>query len=276
MLYKRKALTAAVLLAAAALAVLLYRHLYDPTATFVGGKLQPPSRNFLLGTDQLGRDVWSRLAAATGITLGCSFLSVLIASFVGSLLGMLAGYRALPLVSPLLLFVGQLSLVFPMRWLPLILVALFGNGMTGMVLSMVVSIWGQFFWIVHDETKGLRGREFMKAAGMLGATRWGAIRMHVVPHLLPTVLILAVVTFRMAIGIISTLSFLGIGIQPPTPTWGSMIAEGHPYLLQAWWMVLFPTAALACSIVAASAVGRRLERKWKPEDHKEGTAHAVQ
>jgi peptide/nickel transport system permease protein len=254
-------------------------NLKDPTATFLGGKLEPASASFLMGTDHLGRDVFSRLVYATGLTLGWTFMAVLIALLIGSLLGMLAGYKVFPLLSPLLLFIGQISIVFPMRWLPLLIVALYGNGWKALLISMVFSMWGQFFWMIYDETKGLAGRSFLKASYMLGATKWQAIRMHLVPHLIPTILVLSVVKFRAGVGLISTLSFLGIGIRPPTPTWGIMIAEGHPYLLQAWWMTFYPTMALAISIIGVSEIGQRLERKWKQPgplySQREGSASAM-
>lgn len=243
----------------------------DPTAPFVGGKLASPSWEFWMGTDHLGRDVLSRLLYAAGITLGLSCLAVLLALLAGTLLGMLAGYNTVPFLTPVILFIAQISLVFPVRWLPLLIVAMFGQGTAGMFLSMVLALWGQFMWVVYDEARGLKGRTFIKAAFLLGGTRWKVIRMHIVPHLLPTVLVLGIFSFRTAIGIISTLSFLGIGLQPPKPTWGLMIAEGHPYFLQAWWTVLFPTLALACSVLAVSALGNKAERGWERiAAHREG------
>lgn len=237
--------------------------IYDPTAPFVGSKLSSPAWQFVMGTDHLGRDVFSRLLYATGITLGLSGLAVAAAMCIGALLGTLAGFNVLPLLTPAILFIAQISLVFPVRWLPLLIVALFGQGVTGMVLSMILALWGQFMWIIYDEARGLKGRTFIKAAYLLGGTKWGVVRMHVLPHLLPIAAVLGIFSFRTAIGILSTLSFLGIGLQPPTPTWGLMIAEGHPYFLQAWWTVAFPTLALAGSVLAVSALGNKLERGWK-------------
>nr|WP_275900839.1 ABC transporter permease subunit [Paenibacillus periandrae] len=184
----------------------------------------------------------------------------------GTLLGMLAGYNVVPLLTPLILFVGQISIVFPVRMLPLLIITIFGNGPLGMVLSMAFSIWGQFFWLIHDETKALRGRGFIRAGFMLGSSKWGIVRLHILPHLLPTVVLLSTICFRTAIGVISTLSFLGIGISPPTPTWGSMIADGHPYIIQAWWTIVFPTLALACSILMVNSIGSKLEQRWKHAD----------
>lgn len=239
---------------------------HDPTAPFEGPKLDPPSADFWLGTDHLGRDVSSRLIYATYLTLGLALLAVLLAMTAGTLLGMLAGYNVVPLLTPLILFVGQISIVFPVRMLPLLIITIFGNGPLGMVLSMAFSIWGQFFWLIHDETKALRGRGFIRAGFMLGSSKWGIVRLHILPHLLPTVVLLSTICFRTAIGVISTLSFLGIGISPPTPTWGSMIADGHPYIIQAWWTIVFPTLALACSILMVNSIGSKLEQRWKHAD----------
>jgi peptide/nickel transport system permease protein len=239
---------------------------HDPTTPFEGPKLDPPSADFWLGTDHLGRDVSSRLIYATYLTLGLALLAVLLAMTAGTLLGMLAGYNVVPLLTPLILFVGQISIVFPVRMLPLLIITIFGNGPLGMVLSMAFSIWGQFFWLIHDETKALRGRGFIRAGFMLGSSKWGIVRLHILPHLLPTVVLLSTICFRTAIGVISTLSFLGIGISPPTPTWGSMIADGHPYIIQAWWTIVFPTLALACSILMVNSIGSKLEQRWKHAD----------
>jgi peptide/nickel transport system permease protein len=266
---KKMALILGIFLFIAVLLLVLKGIMYDPMAPFVGAKLTSPSISFFMGTDHLGRDVFARLLYASGITLGLSSLAVLLAMFVGTIMGMLAGYNVFPVFTPIILFVGQISVVFPVRWLPLIVVALFGNGSTGMVLSMFFALWGQFLWIIYDEARGLGGRGFIKAAYLLGGTKWKVIRMHVLPHMMSVTLVLGTFSFRTAIGIISTLSFLGIGLQPPTPTWGLMIVEGHPYFLQAWWTVLFPTLALACSVLAVNELGNRIERKWNNPDHHE-------
>jgi peptide/nickel transport system permease protein len=237
--------------------------LRDPTATFIGGKLEPLSWMFPMGTDHLGRDVLSRLVYATVLTLSWTLLAVLIAMLTGSFLGIIAGYKVVPFLNPILLFIGQMSIIFPMRWLPLLIAAIFGNGSMGLLISMVFSMWGQYFWMIYDETKALNGRSFMKASRMLGGTKWKAVRYHALPHLLPTIMVLSVVKFRFGVGLISTLSFLGVGMKPPTPTWGIMIAEGHPYLLQAWWIVLFPTLAIAGSIIAVNKLGSSLEQKLR-------------
>ncbi|TBL68206.1 ABC transporter permease [Paenibacillus thalictri] len=256
-----------ILLAIAAVLVILslvymYGYGHDPLAPFEGPKLDPPSGEFWLGTDHLGRDVASRLIYGSYLTLGLVVVAVLMAMTAGTLLGMLAGYQVVPWLTPIIVFIGQISVVFPVRVLPLLIITIFGNGLLGMVLSMAFSIWGQFFWLIHDETKALHGRGFIRAGFMLGSSKWGIIRLHILPHLLPTVILLSTICFRSAIGVISTLSFLGIGVRPPTPTWGSMIADGHPYIMQAWWTILFPTAALAGSILLVNYLGNTLERMW--------------
>ncbi|MFD1677961.1 ABC transporter permease [Alicyclobacillus fodiniaquatilis] len=235
---------------------------YNPTTPFVGGKLQPPSASFWLGTDELGRDVFSRLLDATGVTLGLALISVVLAMVTGTLLGMVAGYDVLPIATPVILFIGQISVIFPVRWLPLIIVLLFGEHAFGMMMSMFFSLWGQFLWLIYDEARALKGRAFIQAAYMSGGTRWGILKFHVLPYMVPTVLVLATLSFRTAIGVISTLSFLGIGLQPPTPTWGSMISEAQPYFFQAWWLVLFPLLALVVSVLAINWIGHLLGRKW--------------
>lgn len=262
-IYRTSIIVVGILLFLCLVVWLLQGNIYDPTAPFVGGKLAKPSAQFLMGTDHLGRDVFSRLLYAAGITLGLSCLAVVLAMVTGVLLGMLAGYNAIPFLTPVILYIAQISLVFPVRWLPLFIVALFGHGTSGMVLSMLLALWGQFMWVIYDEARGLKGRTYIKAAYLLGGTGWKVIRKHVLPHMLSVAVVLGIFSFRTAIGMISTLSFLGIGLQPPIPTWGLMIAEGHPYFLQAWWTVLFPTLALACSVLSVSGIGNWLERRWK-------------
>ncbi|GEO24239.1 peptide ABC transporter permease [Alicyclobacillus acidoterrestris] len=254
----------------AAFYIAISGHFYSPIEPFVGGKLQPPSHAFLMGTDELGRDVLSRLIAATGVTLGLSLVSVVLAMLIGTLLGMGAGYNLVPFLTPVILFLGQISIIFPTRWLPLMIVALFGNHALGMVLSMFFSLWGQFFWLMYDESRGLQGRTFIQAAYAVGGTKWKVIIFHVFPYLAPTVLVLATLSFRTAIGVISTLSFLGIGLQPPTPTWGSMIAEAQPYFFQAWWLVVFPIVALIISVLAVNGLGNRFGKRWDVMDRVQG------
>lgn len=252
---------AALLLLAAAIWT-AFQFAADPAAPFIGPKLAPPSAKFWLGTDHLGRDVYSRLLHATFITAGWSLFAVVVAMCTGAVLGALAGFGTFPLLTGLLLFAGQLSVVLPVRWLPLLIVAWFGNDGPGLAAAMAAAIWGQFFWVVYDEAKALRGRTFIRAAYMLGAGKLGVLRLHVLPHLLPVVLVIGTFSFRMAVGMMSTLSFLGVGLQPPTPTWGLLIAEGQPYFMQAWWTVVFPTAVLAFAVLLADALGRILDKKW--------------
>lgn len=232
---------------------------YDPVHPFVGGKFMPPSSQFLLGTDHLGRDVFSRLMFATCITVVFCFCAVTIALLFGTILGLIAGYNILKGFTPVIITFGKIFTILPVRWLPLIVVAFFGKGMLGMIVSMSLTLWSHFFWIIYDETINLKGKQFVKSAVLLGGTKWSIVKRHFIPHIIPITLVLGTFSFRTAIGVISTLSFLGVGIQPPTPTWGLMIAEGHPYLLQAWWIVLFPTAAVCVSVLLVNALGNRLE-----------------
>ena len=237
----------------------------DPLAQNPPRRLLPPSAVALLGTDHLGRDVASRLLHGGLLTLGIAVAGVVLPACRGLATGLVGGYQAGRAAGLILQGIAQVKLSFPSLWLPLIVLALAGRTWRALLVAIVVSFWVDFFWVIQREVRRLCAEPFVDAARALGYSHLRILTVELLPHLASTIVWLMLLYFRGAVMLVSTLSFLGLGPPPPTPTWGLMIAEARPYFLQAWWVIAVPAAALALSILAAAAatrlLGSRLSRQ---------------
>src|SRR5712691_10396812 len=246
---------AAVLLAAlvAALAApLLSPH--DPLKQDLGDTLARPSRTHWLGTDNVGRDVLSRVIWGTRISLVAGFVSVAIALVTGGALGLLAGYAG-GSVDGLLMRVMDAVLSFPALVLALALGAVLGAGLTGVLIALGVVYTPAFARLMRGQVLTLRTREYVLAARILGGADWWILKRHVLPNAATPIVVQASLSIGFAILAEASLSFLGLGVQPPDPAWGSMINAGRGYLQQAPWMVFGPGAALFLTVLALNFVG---------------------
>ena len=209
---------------------------------------------FFLGSDQLGRDVLSRLLYGGRVSFFISLLAVLIAVSVGTFVGMVAGYFG-GWTDGVLMRIVDVLLAFPSVFLVLILVALFGNS-----TLLLISVFGLTGWmstarLVRAEVLSLREREFVQAARLLGMSAFRIIRKHLLPNSLAPVIVTATLKIGSIILIEAALSFLGLGIQPPTPSWGNMITEGKDSLLSAWWLSVCPGTMITVAVMAFNLIG---------------------
>ena len=207
-----------------------------------------------LGTDTLGRDVASRLLYGARVSLIVGFSAVVIAGVLGVVLGLLAGYyRGWP--DDLLMRLGDVQLAFPVLVLAVAVLAVLGASLTNVILVLGVTGWIAYARIVRGETLSLKQREFVEAARALGATDRYLLWRHVLPNVLPPVTVVA--TFSVARTIIAeaSLSFLGLGIPPPAPSWGAMLDEGRNYITTGWWLALFPGLAILLLVLGINLVG---------------------
>jgi peptide/nickel transport system permease protein len=216
-------------------------------------------RTFLLGTDDLGRDVLSRLIYGTRISLGIGFSAMLCTIFIGCLIGFIAGVCG-RWVDKLLMRLTDLFLAFPTLFLVIALVAFFGSSTILLIVLLSATGWMSVARLVRGETLVLKEREFILSARLLGRSSIQILRTHMLPNVTPTILVACVLQLGNVILAEAALSFLGLGVQPPTPSWGNMIGESMGFLDSAWWVGVFPGAALSLVVVSANLAAQRLER----------------
>ena len=227
---------------------------YDPLKQNLNHTLARPDRIHLLGTDNVGRDVLSRVIFGTRVSLAAGFGSVVIAVLVGGLLGLLAGYAG-GRVDGLVMRTMDAVLSFPPLVLALALGAVLGAGLTGVVIALAVVYTPTFARLMRGQVLTITAREYVDAARALGAPGWRIAWTHVLPNATAPIVVQASLSVAFAILAEAALSFLGLGIQPPAASWGSMINAGRGYLQQAPWIVFGPGAALFLTVVGLNFVG---------------------
>src|SRR5881628_1327661 len=227
---------------------------YDPLAQDLGSALQAPGRAHLLGTDNVGRDVLSRVIWGTRVSLVAGFVSVAIAALAGSLLGIAAGYSG-GRVDGLVMRLMDAVLSFPPLVLALALGAVLGAGLGGVLVALGVVYTPTFARLMRGQVLSVTARDYVDAARALGASGWRVAWRHVVPNAMNPIIVQASLSVAFAILAEASLSFLGLGIQPPQASWGSMINAGRGYLQQAPWIVFGPGAALFVTVVGLNFVG---------------------
>jgi peptide/nickel transport system permease protein len=241
----------------------------DPVRNDLLERLTPPmwldggSARHPLGTDTLGRDVVSRLLYGARVSLIVGFSAVVVAGALGVLLGLLAGYYGGRL-DDLLMRVGDVQLAFPALVLAIAVLAVLGSGLVNVVVVLGVTGWVTYARIARAETLSLRHREFVESARALGAGDPAILWRHVLPNVLPPLVVVA--TFSVARTIIAeaSLSFLGLGLPPPAPSWGAMLDEGRNYLTTGWWLALFPGLAILAVVLGINVVGDWLRDALDP------------
>jgi len=247
----------------AGIALIACAPLSPPDHVVLIQRLLPPGIHHWLGTDPLGRDVLSRLLAGARITLGLSLAAVLLASFAGTLVGLLAGYAG-GRWDALLMRLVDMQLALPTLLLALLIIAVLGPGVGNLVCVLALTGWTRYARIVRGQALALREREFVLSAHAIGAGAWRIMLRHLLPNLLGPVMVIATLELARLIVVESALSYLGLGVQPPTASWGRMLAEGQVYLADAWWVVTFPGLAIVLSVLCINLAGERLQHRFDP------------
>jgi peptide/nickel transport system permease protein len=234
---------------------------YDPIEQrFTEAFLPPFSPGHILGTDNFGRDIWSRIAYSTRLDLQIGLLSVLFPFLFGGLVGIATGYLGGKL-DTLVMRVVDVLMAFPFLILVIAIMSILGPGLTNLYIAVGAVGWIPYARITRGETLATRHLEYVLAARTIGCTSGRIMLRHILPNVIAPALIYVFTGMVLAILTGATLSFLGLGPQPPTPEWGAMIAEGRQFLLLAWWMTTLPGLALLVVGVALSLIGDGLAER---------------
>ncbi|MFW6076034.1 MAG: ABC transporter permease [Chloroflexota bacterium] len=257
----------ALLIVVALAAPLIATH--DPGRQDLLARLQPPagfeggSSAHLLGTDHLGRDVFSRLVYGARVSLGIGLVGMLIGMTIGSTLGILAGYVR-GILDEAVMFLVDVQLALPFLIIALGAIAIYGTSLTVLILVIGFFGWEYYARITRGMVLSARGAQYVQAAEALGASQMRVMVRHVLPNISAPIIVWA--TFQLT-GIIlleTSLSFLGIGVQPPTPSWGSMIGEGRDFLNTAWWIAVVPGVTIVLATMTVSLLGDWLRDVFDP------------
>lgn len=236
---------------------------YDPIKTNQRLSLEGPSLAHLMGTDRFGRDIFSRVVWAGQISLPIGLVSVLIGLVFGVSIGLLAGYYG-AWVDAVSMRLVDLLLAFPGILLALAIIAVLGGSLTNLMIAVGIAAIPEYVRITRGTVLGLKQREFVLAARVIGCRGPTIMVRHILPNVLAPLIVLATLGIAAAIITGSALSFLGLGIKPPTPEWGNMLAEGREFLQRAWWVAFFPGLAIMLTVLSINLLGDGLRDALDP------------
>ncbi len=246
---------------AAILSSLLTR--YDPDAINLNEVYQAPSWQHLFGTDMNGRDVFARVLFGARISMSVGFISSGLAGLIGVLIGAIAGFFGGKIDNILMRFV-DLILCIPSFFLLLMVIAMLEPNIYNVMIVIAITSWPGLARMVRAEVLSIRERDYVQAAIALGIGRWRIIWRHIIPNVMAPVFVAVTLGVAAAILVESGLSFLGLGVQPPTPSWGNILAQGRSVMQFAWWMTLFPGLAIFVTVLGYNLVGEGLRDALDP------------
>lgn len=227
--------------------------------------LQGPSQEHWLGTDEFGRDIWTRMLYGGRVSLLMGLFAVTISGTIGVILGVIAGYyRKLDIY--IMQFIDIL-MTFPSLLMAIAIVAVLGVGLTNAMIAVAISAVPSFVRVVRGSVLSIRETEYVEAARALGVKNWKIIWKHILPNVISPIIILATLEFGGSILSAASLSFLGLGAQPPNPEWGALVYVGKSFLSQAWWMTLFPGLAIMLVVLGFNLLGDGLRDALDPKSN---------
>ena len=235
----------------------------DPIKTNQRTSLQSPSLEHPMGTDRFGRDIFTRVLYGGRLSLPVGIVSVAIAAVIGVLLGLVAGFYG-GWLDTMIMRMVDLLLAFPGILLALAIVAILGDSLINLMIAVGISSIPDYVRITRGSVLSIREREFVQAARAVGARNGAIVLRHILPNVLTPLIVLVTLGIASAIITASALSFLGLGIKPPTPEWGNMLAEGRAFLQRAWWVAFFPGLAIMVTVFAINLLGDGLRDALDP------------
>jgi ABC-type dipeptide/oligopeptide/nickel transport system permease subunit len=265
-----KGMTGAILVSLAILAALSANVVapHSPTKQAVRAKFAEPvfidsSSDYPLGGDNLGRDILSRVLYGSRASLAIGLMVTIVAATAGSILGAFAGFRG-GVVDSIVMRLVDLQLSIPFILLAMIFLAVLGPGFWSVFVALTVALWVNYARLVRGETLRIRAMEYVISARTIGCTQRRLLFVHVLPNVAHSILVLATLDMAFVIIFEASLTFLGLGIQPPTPTWGYMLSEGRNYLAESPWMSVFPGLAIILTVVGINLLGDWLRDTFDP------------
>jgi peptide/nickel transport system permease protein len=236
---------------------------YSPFQPAYPERLQNPSASHLMGTDETGRDVLSRVLYGSRISLRVGIIAVTIALAIGVTTGLVAGYYR-GLVDTLIMRVVDVLLAFPGFLLALAIIAMLGPSLRNAMFAVGIGSSTGFARLVRGSVLSIRETDYVMAARVVGAPARQIMRRHVLPNALSPIIVLATLELPAAILVAASLSFLGLGAQPPSPEWGAMLVDGHNYIQTAWWLITFPGIAIFITVLGFNLFGNALQDALNP------------
>jgi len=245
---------------------------HDPNATDLFRRLQPPAWveggewSYLLGCDQLGRDILSRIIYGARISIFIGAAVILVATTIGIIAGLSAGYLR-GWVDVVISRIVDILLGFPYLIFAIGLMAMMGPGLINIILALAYKEWVIPCRVVRGETLATRELEYIEAARALGASRRHIMVKEILPNILSPVIVVSTIRMAHVIILEASLSFLGLGVQPPTASWGSMVSDGRAFILESWWVSTFPGLAILLLVLAINVAGQGLRDAFDPRFH---------
>jgi peptide/nickel transport system permease protein len=233
---------------------------HHPSRERLIDRLQPPAWaeagewRYVLGTDHLGRDLVSRIIYGSRVSLVVGFAAVLVGGGLGIGLGVAAGFLG-GRTDEVIMMLADMQLAFPTILMAIAIIAVLGPDFTNLVIVIGISGWVTYARIARGQVLSVREQDFVEAIWAQGGSRWRIVRRHILPNILSPLIVVATLDLGRTIILESTLSFLGLGVQPPTPSWGGMLSDGREYLLSAWWIATFPGLALMLAALSCNRLG---------------------
>jgi peptide/nickel transport system permease protein len=248
-------------------APIFYTH--DPVAMNSSFSLKPPylfggDPSFFLGTDHLGRDIYSKIVAGARASLIAACAGVLLAGILGIFLGMIAGYFG-GWVDQIIMRIVDIQMSIPVILLTILISAALGGGLLTITICIALVFWTQYARVIRGETLSIREREFIALARIAGCSPGRMLIKHILPNLVSTSTIIGSLQLGRAIIIEASITFLGLGIQPPDTAWGLMMAEGRMYLTSAWWLPTFAGFAIVITVLGANLMGDWVRDRLDPK-----------
>ncbi len=236
---------------------------YDPDTVTLSQRLLSPQAHHLMGTDALGRDVLTRTMYGTRVSLLVAAAAVVVAGVAGVGLGTLAGWRG-GWTGAVIMRVVDIVLAVPFFLLAILVVAVLGPSLVNVVVCLALVRWPRYARVAYSTALQTRGRGFVRAATATGAPgHWIVVR-HILPEVLPVTIVVATLEFGLMVVYEASLSFLGLGVQPPTASWGSILSDGQQYIASAWWLAFFPGLALFVLVLAVNLLGDAARDRLDP------------
>jgi peptide/nickel transport system permease protein len=244
---------------------------YDPEIGSLAARFKPPfwqnggSAKYLLGTDQLGRDVLSRLIFGARVSMVVGITAVIVAGSLGTLLGILSGYLG-GWVDQVIMRITDTWLALPALTFAIFLAAIVGPSMWNIVIILGLTYWTRYARVVRAEVLSLREREFVRLAIVAGCSKWTIMSRHILPNVANSAVVLASLMLGVVIITEATLSFLGVGVPPPQPAWGLMLSDGKQGMMVGyWWLTVFPGCCIMLMVLSANLLGDWLRVKLDPQ-----------